>query len=130
MCYNTSFESYMEPVSYYGYLLGVQVEKKTKPTPYDPINTDLHDNLNNHSLFFKYIDYSINKNAKTFSELVKTENEQLKNSCYVNIIYDTYKDNITHRISPTSRNKHSNETKYLQLRNFVRYAIYNIRRIA
>ena len=105
------FEAYTELISYYGYLVGIQLEKKTKSKPYDPVNTELHDNINNHSIFFKYIDYDINKNAKTFSELVKTENEQVKNSCYVNIIYDAYKDTITHRIKQNSRKNHDNETK-------------------
>ena len=95
------FNVYYDLINYYGYLITVQIEKVVKPRKtYDPVNTDLHDNINNHSMFFKYIEYEPNKNAKTFAELINSnEDKHFNNSCYVDILYDTYKDSVQKKIS-------------------------------
>ena len=87
-------------------------EKNTKSN-HKPITTELHDNINNHSICFKYIDYEINKDAKTFDELVNTEEETIKNSCYVDLLLKTYKPSIEKRIKTNSRKSKNNSDIYL-----------------
>ena len=96
----------------YASLIKVTInDEETAPEPYDPVNTDLHDNINNHSIFFKYIDYKINPDATTFSELITSQPERIQNSCYVNIIYDTYCESIKKLIKEDSQRNKINESK-------------------
>jgi hypothetical protein len=62
-------------------------------------------NDDNIGIYHRYIDYNINKKAKTFNELFKinncdyVENNKKANSCFLNILVDTYREafaNNTH----------------------------------
>jgi hypothetical protein len=62
---------------------------------YKPKETAWHDD-NNIGIYHRYINYNINKKAKTFNELFKidncdyVENNKKANSCFLNILVDTY----------------------------------------
>ena len=65
------------------------------------LDTDMYKTIDNNGICFKYIDYSINKNAMEFKDLIQFEQanknimSNLKaNSCYFNLIISTYKEAI------------------------------------
>ena len=87
---------------------------KNQRTRYSPTTTDLHDNINNNSIYFKYIDYDFNKDAKTFYELINNDNkDQIKGSCYIDLLLKTYKGSIEKRINFDSRKAKANSNKLL-----------------
>ena len=65
------------------------------------IDNDNYDSTSNKGICFKHIDYTINRNAKTFNELIEFEEEtktnpgrQYANSYFINIIMSTYQNAI------------------------------------
>ena len=85
---------------------------------FNPTTNALFDNVNNYSIYFKYIKYDINKDAKTFSDLMNNSNENdIENSCYINVIFQTYENAINKLIKPDGRNKRSNVDKIFTIEN-------------
>ena len=74
-----------------------------------PTEESLHDCDNNNSIYFKYIDYELNYSATTFNELFVTEKEEIQNSCFVDLIVKTYRDEIVKRTKRDSRKNKANE---------------------
>ena len=91
-------------------------EKSNETTKFNPAINEIHDNINNYSIYFNYINYNLNENAKTFDELMNNAREtDIENSCYVQLLYDTYKEPIAKRYKNDSQRSKFNENKLLTI---------------
>ena len=70
-----------------------------KTDPFELIDTDMYQAIDNNAICFKHIDYTLNKEAKTFKDMFefaeanKSISSNLKaNSCFFNLIIATYKE--------------------------------------
>ena len=91
-------------------------EKSNETTNFNPAINEIHDNINNYSIYFNYINYNLNENAKTFDELMNNAREtDIENSCYVQLLYDTYKEPIAKRYKNDSQRSKFNENKLLTI---------------
>ena len=70
-----------------------------KTDPFELIDTDMYQAIDNNAICVKHIDYTLNKEAKTFkymfefAEANKSISSNLKaNSCFFNLIIATYKE--------------------------------------
>jgi hypothetical protein len=76
---------------------------------HDPVNDDLFASSENKTIYSKDISYEINQQAQTFGNLFKinlnkyTIDNYKANSCYVNLIVDTYKEAFEKRKSDGKR---------------------------
>lgn len=72
----------------------------TKPNKNKLANIKLRDELQSKYIYNKYIQYSVNQNAKTFSEVFNSRNfekpqsSSLSNACFINILVETFKKPI------------------------------------
>ena len=71
-----------------------RITKVSNPRRKRPEDVPLHDNMNNNAVFFKYINYDINKNANTFKELFNIPDEAHINSCFVDLILKVYEKKL------------------------------------
>jgi hypothetical protein len=108
-------------------------EQKYNNKPYDILNKKLHDYTNNDKICFDYIDFdymdmlksNINDDdIKTFDDLVNDKTilkNELANSCYFNIIYNTYCTNL----NKNSKYKNISQTELANIFN-VEYTKQNL----
>jgi len=69
--------------------------------PFDILDVDNYQALDNNAICYKHIDYVVNKEAKTFADIFtfveaneNIESNLKSNSCYFNIIISTYKESM------------------------------------
>lgn len=73
-------------------------ESKEETKEYQPLDDYLFNDNDNSKIYNKFIHYNLNKQASTFSEMFNielnkyTQDNYKANSCYFNIIVDTYHD--------------------------------------
>ena len=69
--------------------------------PFDIENEEIMNSDNNYNVMFKYIQYEFNPEAKGFKDmfanLEETQTNDKANSCFINLIVNTYKDQIGKR---------------------------------
>ena len=86
-------------------------------TNFNPVEADNFKSSTNNSICFKYIEYILNKNATTFEELFDRKLDQnendVDNSCYVNLIVNTYNKCIRSKFNMEGRQGDSNRKKLL-----------------
>ena len=89
--------SYFEAVYFYG----INKEDECFSEPFKVLDQDNYQSVDNNAICFKHIDYTLNKNAKTFKDIFEFEQvnkdiaSNLKaNSCYFNLLLATYKEAI------------------------------------
>ena len=115
--FNARYE-FQEDTSFTFFLIHVKhVTKVLAPRKKKLVDIPLHDSGNNNAVFFKYIDYDYNKNAKTFKELFNFSEESYKNSCFIELIMKVYKKEIEKNINESSRQKKDNDKKRLTVEN-------------
>ena len=111
------FKKHIHTVSYIEMIQIDDVEQYSKEvnSNFNPVKAKNYKSSAMNSVCFKYIDYTLNKKATTFEELFYREQEQgdIDNSCYVNLLVNTYNKAINHRIKDNSRKSESNKKKLL-----------------
>ena len=78
---------------------------RTNNIEYEPIEDmaeeEINNSYNNNQIMFKYIEYQLNENANGFKDLFHSldqkQNNEIANSCFLNLIVNTYKDQIHKR---------------------------------
>ena len=90
--------SYISAIYMYN---GTSEGDNTRSDPFNELDMNMYQSIDNNGICFKHIDYPINKNAKIFKDLFQFEQankyiaSNLKaNSCYFNLILATYKEAI------------------------------------
>ena len=101
------------------------VQQESPKTNFNPVNAENFKSSTLNSICFKYIDYNLNKNAKTFSEMLdRTEVQKdtdVDNSCYVNLIVNTYNVSIQKRFKPEGKKAESNKQKLLTAQSYAKF---------
>ena len=88
--------SYIDAI--YLYNANSTPEKRDETEPFQIIDVENYQALDNNAICYKHIDYGTNKNASNFKDLFQFEkaNQYMTNvkanSCYFNLIIDTYKE--------------------------------------
>ena len=80
-----------------GYVVGILIlnyKIQDKPVEeYNPRTTRLRDATTKQSINYKYIHTELNLTKDTFEEAI-TNNNYVKDECWINTLYDIYKDNL------------------------------------
>ena len=94
--YVERFQSYLDAI--YLFDASTDLNKNNVSEPFDILDVDNCQALDNNAICYKHIDYVVNKDAKTFADIFTfvEANENIQsnlksNSCYFNIILSTYK---------------------------------------
>ena len=97
--YVERFEAYLDAI--YLFDASADLNKNDVSEPFDILDVDNYQALDNNAICYKHIDYVVNKEAKTFADIFTfvEANENIKsnlksNSCYFNIILSTYKESM------------------------------------
>ena len=84
---------------------------------FNPVEAENFKSSTNNYVCFKYIKYDLNKKATTFEEMFNrsenTKETDVDNSCYVNLLVNTYNKAINDRFTMGSRKYESNKKKLL-----------------
>ena len=97
VAYSTRFFSYLTAI--YLFDASTDLNKNNVSEPFDILDVDNCQALDNNAICYKHIDYVLNKEAKNFADIFtfveaneNIESNLKSNSCYFNIILSTYKE--------------------------------------
>jgi len=97
--YVERFEAYLDAI--YLFDASADLNKNDVSEPFDILDVDNYQALDNNAICYKHIDYVVNKEAKTFADIFtfveaneNIESNLKSNSCYFNIIISTYKESM------------------------------------
>ena len=115
---DNDYKKHIHTKSYLEMIQVVNAEQQDAiTTHFNPVKSKNYKSSTISSICYKYIDYKLNKNAETFEELFDRtidENENdIENSCYVNLLVNTYNVSIQQRFRLDGRQGEANKKKLL-----------------